>query len=90
MRSPARSSCTRPPRTRRSPTSRTCVDVLHSHQLHTPIASFTGHTPAIRVGVSPIMRSGNAMVDAVLDVFPEARVYHLGLYRDRESLQATE
>lgn len=30
------------------------------------------------------------MIDAVLELFPEAKVYHLGLYRDRETLQAVE
>ncbi|CAD6589937.1 MAG: hypothetical protein TREMPRED_005578 [Tremellales sp. Tagirdzhanova-0007] len=58
--------------------------------LESPIAAFTGHTVPLRIGLSPILRAGLGMTDAALDLFPEASVLHLGLFRDKVSLQAIE
>jgi uracil phosphoribosyltransferase len=37
-----------------------------------------------------ILRAGNGMLDGMLDVVPAARVGHVGLYRDPQTLQAVE
>lgn len=37
-----------------------------------------------------ILRAGNGMLDGMLDVIPSARVGHVGLYRDHETLEAIE
>lgn len=37
-----------------------------------------------------ILRAGNGMIDGMLDVIPSARVGHVGLYRDPDTLQAIE
>lgn len=37
-----------------------------------------------------ILRAGNGMLDGMLDVIPSARVGHVGLYRDPETLKAVE
>ncbi len=37
-----------------------------------------------------ILRAGNGLLDGMLDVIPSARVGHVGLYRDPETLQAVE
>jgi uracil phosphoribosyltransferase len=37
-----------------------------------------------------ILRAGNGMLDGMLDVLPAARVGHVGLYRDPQTLQAVE
>ena len=37
-----------------------------------------------------VLRAGNGMLDGMLDVIPSARVGHVGLYRDHETLQAIE
>lgn len=37
-----------------------------------------------------ILRAGNGMLDGMLDVVPSARVGHVGLYRDPDTLQAVE
>ena len=50
-------------------------------QLHSPLATFTGHIVASRVGLAPILRSGVGMEDALLALLPDAPVYHLGLFR---------
>jgi uracil phosphoribosyltransferase len=39
---------------------------------------------------APILRSGMMLVEGMLDLVPAARVAHIGLYRDPESLLAVE
>lgn len=56
-------------------------------RVDTPIATTSGHCLAVRVGIVPILRAGLGMVDPVLTLLPEAEVWHLGLYRDEETLR---
>ncbi|HSJ33509.1 MAG TPA: uracil phosphoribosyltransferase [Acidimicrobiia bacterium] len=37
-----------------------------------------------------ILRAGNGLLDGILDLVPSARVGHIGLYRDPETLEAVE
>ncbi len=39
---------------------------------------------------APILRAGMGLLDGMLDLVPSARVAHVGLYRDPESLIAVE
>ncbi len=43
-----------------------------------------------RIVLVPIFRAGIGMVDGVLEVIPQARVGHVGIYRDPESLDAVQ
>lgn len=43
-----------------------------------------------KVGVIPILRAGLGMVDGILNLIPAARVGHIGLYRDPQTLQPVE
>ena len=43
-----------------------------------------------KLGVVPILRAGLGMVDGILKLVPAARVGHIGLYRDHETLQPVE
>ncbi len=53
----------------------------------TPLEETRCRVLAAPVTVVPILRAGLAMADGVLTVFPEARIGHLGLARDEETLQ---
>jgi uracil phosphoribosyltransferase len=55
--------------------------------VQTPLAECAGHRLAERIGLVPILRAGLGMSDAILELVPEARVWHLGLYRDHETLK---
>lgn len=55
-----------------------------------PVSSFTGTTVKPRIGLTPILRAGLGMTDALLSLFPSAPVYHLGLYREKVTLQPVE
>jgi len=43
-----------------------------------------------KVAVVPILRAGLGMVDGILELIPAARVGHVGLYRDPETLEPVE
>ena len=55
--------------------------------VQTPMAASHGQTLATRIGLIPILRAGLGMVDPILDMIPTAQIWHLGLYRDHETLQ---
>ena len=60
-------------------------------EIETPVASMVA---PVLAGKSPclvsILRAGNGMLDGMLDVLPDARVGHVGLYRDPKTLEAVE
>lgn len=42
------------------------------------------------IGIVPILRAGLGMADGVLDLLPEAEVWHIGIFRDESTLKPTE
>ncbi len=56
----------------------------------TPIAETTGKFIAKQVALVPILRAGLRMVDALMSIIPAAKVGHVGLYRDHETLEPKE
>ena len=63
---------------------------LKSVQTQTPLTETTTRQIAPRIGLVPILRAGLGMVDPVLDLIPQAEVWHLGLYRDEETSRPVE
>ncbi|MBP1465788.1 uracil phosphoribosyltransferase [Candidatus Chloroploca sp. M-50] len=55
--------------------------------VQTPLAPCEGFEVADRIGVIPILRAGLGMSEAIIDILPTVHVWHLGLYRDHETLQ---
>lgn len=43
-----------------------------------------------KLGIIPILRAGLGMVDGFLNLVPNAKVGHIGLYRDPETLESVE
>ena len=60
---------------------------LETIAVKTPLAECAGERLAEVVGLVPILRAGLGMAEAVLDIMPEAQVWHLGLYRDHKTLK---
>jgi uracil phosphoribosyltransferase len=56
----------------------------------TPLAKTTALRIHSRVGLVPVLRAGLGMVEGILELMPEARVFHLGLYRNEQTLEAVE
>ncbi len=69
-----------------------CKDIpLVDVEIETPIGPATVKVVAgKKVALVPILRAGLGMVDGVLNLIPGARVGHIGLYRDPETLEAVE
>lgn len=64
---------------------------LEECEVETPMTKMTGHMIAGRkIGVVPILRAGLGMVNGVLRLIPTAKVGHIGLYRDPETLLPVE
>ena len=64
---------------------------LKEIEVETPICVMKTKVLAGRkVGVVPILRAGLGMVDGILNLIPAARVGHVGLYRDPETLEPVE
>jgi uracil phosphoribosyltransferase len=60
---------------------------LESIKVLTPLAEADGHRLSERIGLVPVLRAGLGMVDGIHDMVPDAEVWHLGLYRDHDTLQ---
>lgn len=56
----------------------------------TPLGTAPAQVLADTVGIVPILRAGLGMADGVLDLIPEAEVWHIGLFRDEGTLRPTE
>lgn len=64
---------------------------LQEVEVKTPVASMKAKMIAGRkVGLVPILRAGLGMVDGMLRLIPTAKVGHIGLYRDPETLKPVE
>src|SRR5215203_872530 len=53
----------------------------------TPLEQTTGRVLARQVTLVPILRAGLGMADGVLKLLPDARLGHLGVYRDEKTLE---
>jgi uracil phosphoribosyltransferase len=64
---------------------------LDSIQIETPLMPMQARVLAGKKLVfAPILRAGMGFIEGMLDLVPSARVAHLGLYRDPDSLAAVE
>ena len=64
---------------------------LEDVEVETPVAKATmKQISGKKVALIPILRAGLGMVDGMLDLIPAAKVGHVGLYRDPETLEAVE
>ncbi|MDT8336782.1 MAG: uracil phosphoribosyltransferase [Candidatus Izemoplasmatales bacterium] len=59
-------------------------------EIETPIAKTKAQILAKDVVIVPILRAGLGMVDGIQKVIPTAKVGHIGLYRDEETLMPHE
>ena len=59
-------------------------------EIETPLTTMTAQRLSQRIGLVPILRAGLGMVDPILNLLPDAEVWHLGLYRDEATAQPVE
>ena len=64
---------------------------LEETTVHTPVADAKCYVLAgKKLGIVPILRAGLGMVDGILTLIPSAKVGHIGLYRDPDTLEPVE
>ena len=64
--------------------------LITPRQVETPLAITNGAELKEKIGLVPILRAGLGMVEGVWGLMPSAEVWHIGLYRDEETLQPVE
>jgi uracil phosphoribosyltransferase len=73
-----------------------CYEVTRDLELEmipveTPLTTMEAPTiKGKKLVFASILRAGNGLLDGMLDLVPAARVAHIGLYRDHETLEAVE
>ncbi len=64
---------------------------LTSEEIETPLIEMTApRLEGKKMVLVSILRAGNGLLEGMLDLIPSARVGHIGLYRDPETLVAVE
>ena len=64
---------------------------LEETTIETPLEKMdTGMLNEDNYAIVPILRAGMGMVDGVLNVIPNAKIGHIGLYRDEETFEPVE
>ena len=64
---------------------------LEEITIETPVSTMKSSVLAgKKLGIIPILRAGIGKVDGILKLIPAAKVGHIGLYRDPETLQPVE
>jgi uracil phosphoribosyltransferase len=64
---------------------------LEMIEIETPMTKMDAPTiKGKKLVFASILRAGNGLLDGMLDLVPAARVAHIGIYRDHETLQPVE
>lgn len=64
---------------------------LTSKTIETPLETMEAPTlEGKKLVFASVLRAGNGLLEGLLDLVPAARVAHVGLYRDHDTLQAVE
>ena len=63
---------------------------LRRGPVRTPLEKTSGYKLADDVVIVPVLRAGLGLVDGFLRLLPEARVGHVGLYRNEETLEPVD
>jgi uracil phosphoribosyltransferase len=61
---------------------------LKEIEVETPLQKTKGNVLANEITLVPIIRAGLEMMSGILNLIPYARVGHLGIYRDKDTLKA--
>ena len=59
-------------------------------EIETPLTKMTAHQLKEKIGLIPVLRAGLGMVEGIWELMPSSEVWHIGLYRDEDTLQPVE
>ena len=60
---------------------------LIKKDIETPVCKMTARITSVKYAIVPILRAGIGMVDGVSNLLPTAKIGHIGMYRDPDSLE---
>jgi uracil phosphoribosyltransferase len=63
---------------------------MRTIEIETPLTGTQGQELVQKIGLVPILRAGLGMVEGVWELMPSAEVWHIGLYRDEQTLKPVE
>ncbi len=63
---------------------------LAEKPVQTPLSDAQGYELKENIGLVPILRAGLGMVEGIWEMMPSAEVWHIGLYRDHDTLKPVE
>ncbi len=63
---------------------------LNSHSIETPLEKTEGFTIADEIILVPVLRAGLGMLEAYQNFIPNAKVGHIGMYRDETTLKPVD
>ena len=63
---------------------------LAATTVETPMGEAAGAMLQENIGLVPVLRAGLGMVHGIWEMMPGAEVWHIGLYRDEETLQPVQ
>ncbi len=55
--------------------------------VQTPLGTAEGSNLVDKIGLVPVLRAGLGMVEGIWEMMPSAEVWHIGLYRDEQTLK---
>jgi len=59
-------------------------------KIETPLEKIDAAMLIEKIGLVPILRAGLGMVEGIWELMPSAEVWHIGLYRDEDTLQPVQ
>ena len=63
---------------------------LTPQTVETPMGQASGGSCEDIIGLVPVLRAGLGLVDGVMELLPSVQVWHIGLYRDEQTLRPVE
>jgi uracil phosphoribosyltransferase len=64
--------------------------VTQPTRVETPLDTADGRELMDKIGLVPILRAGLGMVEGIWELMPHAEVWHIGLYRDEQTLKPVQ
>ncbi|MBN1301368.1 MAG: uracil phosphoribosyltransferase [Melioribacteraceae bacterium] len=63
---------------------------LSEREVVTPLETTTGHRLKQQIVLVPVLRAGLSLVNSFIEMIPEAKVGHIGIQRDEQTLQPVD
>ncbi|PVU94809.1 hypothetical protein BB559_002918 [Furculomyces boomerangus] len=66
------------------------IQLVENGKIQTPVSTMAKLEINNKIALIPILRAGTGMLESALSFLPESTVFHIGLFREKETLQPVE